>query len=455
MKARCKEVYHLEGRSIIDDLKEKMLQKHKEDPFWSIFGLKESPFQVADNIDAKYFYESPNHKELINKLHSYIIHEAAYIYAVTGLAGVGKTFTYNVFANRFIAQQEEFRRLMREEGYTQEQISLVPVYQTMRFQNTTYGQAGEQVNVPMIKKFMLQQLNPELKPLLENLDVYHNPHHKERVHNLWNEAMVNLSRRNRVLILFIDEAQGLDLDIIRSIRLMTGINETMLKHVLTVVFIGTTDLMEKMNADDAIKSRLNEHFLLRPLDRKETGEMIRFRLSVASKIHDMANLIPDDVIDLLFTLTDGIPRAIFQKLSAAFRMLREWHVNDNPRVDYIEIENVRYPTLTIEVLKELEPGILQVKETNKELTFAQISKLSDTDLIEYIIAQVENKSGPLQMKISQNAWKDIIYYFRNQIIDIEEVIQDMASEASMLSSRYTISQVQRLVKQKVGETSGY
>ncbi|WP_153945009.1 hypothetical protein, partial [Acinetobacter baumannii] len=159
---------------------------------------------MADNIDAKYFYESPNHKELITKLHSYIIHEAAYIYAVTGLAGVGKTFTYNVFANRFIAQQEEFRRLMHMEGYTDEQISMVPIYQTMRFQNTTYGHAGEQVNVPMIKKFMLQQLNPEMKPLLENLDVYHNPHHKERVHNLWNEAMINLSKRNRVLVLFID-----------------------------------------------------------------------------------------------------------------------------------------------------------------------------------------------------------------------------------------------------------
>lgn len=443
----------MKGRSIIEDLRQKMLHKHKEDPFWSVFGLIESPFQVADNIDAKYFYESSNHRELIDKLHSYIIHEAAYIYAVTGLAGVGKTFTYNVFANRFILQQEQFRQLMRQDGYSDEQIAQVPVYQTMRFQNTTYGQAGEQVNVPMIKKFMLKQLNPSLKSLIDDLDVYHNPHHKEKVHTLWMDAMVHLAKKNRVLILFIDEAQGLDLDMIRSIRLMTGVNETMLKHVLTVVFIGTTDLMDKMNQDDAVKSRLNEHFLLEPLNREETGEMIRFRLSVASKNEKMTQLIPEDVIDLLFEMTGGIPRSIFQKLSTAFRALREKHSNGDSDVMYFEREEAKYPMLGASLFRELFPEAEASRaEVLKEGEPCNpVLKMTDSELMENICKSVEDRIGRFNMKVSKNAWAELLGHIRSQVLTLDDVVNDFVEEVQSMAVRYTIHKVNRLYKTKAGE----
>jgi type II secretory pathway predicted ATPase ExeA len=443
------------SRSIMDNLREKINQQKKEDPFWATFGLVESPFQVADNIDAKYFYESANHEELINQLHSYIIHEEAYIYAITGLAGTGKTFTYNVFANRLMAQQKEFRTLMLSEGYTEEEINSVPVYETMRFQNTNYGDAGEKVNVPMIKKFMLQQLRPDLKALLDNLDVYYNSYHKEKVHTMWTDMMFELSRKNRVVILFIDEAQGLDLDTLRSIRLMTGINELMLKHVLTVVYVGTHDLMDKLNEDDAIKSRLNEHFLLKPLDRKETGEMIRFRLSVASKEKKTINLIPEDVIDVLFSITNGIPRNIFQKLSAAFRVLNKKHVEKDPHVVYTNCNGNSYPVLTADLFNELFSDEIKQQQANHshsdKIVNASILKMTDHELIEHIKKMVSDQVGIFEMKVSQNAWKELISYFRNQILTIDDIVNDLKNEAARLSSRYTIQKAEKLYRAKAGD----
>lgn len=442
-------------RTIIDDFREKMLQAQKEDPFWAVFGLKESPFQVADNIDAKYFYESPKHKELIDKLQSYIIKEAAYIYAVTGLAGVGKTFTYNVFANRLITQQSEFRRLMREEGYTEEQIKKVPTYQTIRFQNTLQGEHGEQVNVSSIKKYMLQHLNPSLKKVLEEYDVFENHHHQEKVHNIWLETMSDLAKRNEVMILFIDEAQGLSLDLLKAIRVMTGINETILQHGLTIVYIGTTELLEKLNSDDAIRSRINEHFLLEPLNEIETGEMIRFRLSVASKTRKMTDLIPNDVIHMLHAATGGVPRSIFQKLSSAFRLLMDKHVAGDPHVNYLDPDKKAFPILSADILQEIlqrDRFLLSPTSSVGEGNDSHILKMSDDQILQHIEDVIRQEFGFLEIKVSQNAWIELADYIRNQVLTLDEVIQDIKLQSEQMASRYTIQKAKALYKRKLGET---
>lgn len=87
---------------------------------------------------------------------------------------------------------------------------------------------------------------------------------------------------NRSVVVFIEEAQGMALDTLEEIRLLSNL-ETHRHKLLQIVLFGQPELEKNLRKRDIrqLKERITHSFHLGPLTTSETSEYIRFRLQAA------------------------------------------------------------------------------------------------------------------------------------------------------------------------------
>jgi general secretion pathway protein A len=113
----------------------------------------------------------------------------------------------------------------------------------------------------------------------------------------------------RVVALFIDEAQNLDVQTLEGLRMLSNL-ETRKQKLLQIILIGQPELETKLQRNDLrqLSQRIAVHAVIKPLTRKESIAYIRHRISVAAD--KPGEVFTPAALRLIARKSKGIPRRL-------------------------------------------------------------------------------------------------------------------------------------------------
>lgn len=227
----------------------------------SFFGLTDEPFRLT--IDLDYFFPSESHKMAMELL-KFSLKNGDGFALLTGMPGVGKTTV--------------IKRFLQEIPPDWESCVIVS---------------------PMLKP------NELISAILSDIKLESVGSANENLSILQNH-LLNLAETDRKLILIIDEAQSLSVDSLEQIRLLSNI-ETDREKPLQIILSGQEEL-EKMVKKQIrqLNQRITVRCRLKPLNKVQTNEYIRYRTSKAGG----AIFIKSSALRAVYKNSGGIPRVI-------------------------------------------------------------------------------------------------------------------------------------------------
>ena len=232
----------------------------------SSFGLSERPFSITPN--PRYLYLSKRHREALAHL-LYGVREGGGFVQLTGEVGTGKTTLC--------------RSLLE--------------------------QLPENVDLALI-------LNPKVSPIelvatiCDELDIEY-PEHNESIKVLTdrlNKYLLDAHTKGRRVVVVIDEAQNLEVDVLEQVRLLTNL-ETSSQKLLQIILVGQPELKEILSQQNLrqVAQRVTARYHLVPLSLEETEGYIKHRLTVAGA---RKMLFSSKAIKLVHRYSRGVPRLI-------------------------------------------------------------------------------------------------------------------------------------------------
>lgn len=130
------------------------------------------------------------------------------------------------------------------------------------------------------------------------------------------------------VVLIVDEAQNMSRESLEQIRLLTNL-ETATDKLLQILLLGQPELRSLLARPELrqLAQRITARYHLDPLNREETAQYVRHRLSVAG-----APRCPftADALKALFEVSDGVPRLIN---IIADRALMAGYAEERDRID--------------------------------------------------------------------------------------------------------------------------
>ena len=229
------------------------------------FGFSESPFNITPS--SRFYFRTPSCEEVLGIVHHGIETRKGVI-AVTGLPGTGKTLLL-----KFLVRH------------------LDPKVKTVI------------VNNPHT------DLHGLLRLLLNRLDVYAAADDSTAMFDRLTDYLVAQRRNGRIICLLIDEAQDLDENTLDELRLLSNLDFED-EALLPIVLLGQPELDIKLDRPSArrIKQRMALTRHLYPLNRKEIGPYIDYRLKVAK--YEGPGLFDPEAIEKISEYSRCIPRLI-------------------------------------------------------------------------------------------------------------------------------------------------
>jgi len=120
--------------------------------------------------------------------------------------------------------------------------------------------------------------------------------------------LLDAYKKNKKVLLIIDEAQRLNQELLEEIRLLSNIEKQQTK-LINIFFVGQNEfndiLLEQRNR--AIRQRIALNYNIDPLTERETEKYIKHRLKVSGAQN---NIFTSDAIHEIFSYSKGYPRAI-------------------------------------------------------------------------------------------------------------------------------------------------
>jgi len=228
------------------------------------FGFTVKPFAMTP--DPAFLYASRRHAMALTML-EYSLESQAPFSVLTGVIGSGKTTLV--------------RKLLQQLG-DQVQVGLI-THTHGRFQS--------------IHGWVLSALGITPK---DTSDV--------GLHETLQRSLIQQYAKGGRTLLIIDEAQNLTIEILEELRLLSNINSEK-DLLLQILLVGQPELRIKLSHPELrqFAQRVSVFFDLKRLDREETHEYIRHRLTVAGG--DPALFRPE-AIDLIHARTRGVPRLV-------------------------------------------------------------------------------------------------------------------------------------------------
>lgn len=230
------------------------------------FGLKEAPFRLTP--DPTYLYMSAHHREALAHL-LYGISAGGGFVQLTGDIGTGKT----TLCRALLAQlppQVDVALLLNPRLTTPEFLAAV----------------CDELKIP----YPRDTTSP--KAFVDALDHY----------------LLDAHARGRRTVLLIDEAQGLSVEVLEQVRLLTNL-ETTSEKLLQIILIGQPELVPLLARDDLrqLAQRITARYHLKPFTEPDTHAYVRHRLQVAG---GRRGLFSEAAVRRVHAESRGVPRLI-------------------------------------------------------------------------------------------------------------------------------------------------
>lgn len=227
------------------------------------YGFKEKPFQIVPN--PNYLYLSDNHRNALTYLEYGLTENVGFI-LLSGEIGSGKTTLIQYILNQLGSDTE-----------------VAVIFNT-------------NVSPDQILGLILNEL--ELTPKkdkAENLD-------------LISQFLITKYAKGKRVLLIIDEAQNLSVETLEEVRMLSNL-QTEDEPLLQIMLAGQPELITKLQTPDLrqFAQRIAVNYHLTGLDREETGKYISYRLEKAAGRRD---LFTPDALDMIYRMSNGIPRSI-------------------------------------------------------------------------------------------------------------------------------------------------
>src|SRR5687767_12671985 len=233
----------------------------------SFFGLNEKPFSITP--DPRYLFLSERHAEALAHL-VYGINEAGGFIQLTGEVGTGKTTVV--------------RSLLT--------------------------QAPKHAEIALI-------LNPRMTPpefllaICEELGISVAPASAASLKDLVDLLSRHLLKAHaggKRIVLVVDEAQNLSVEVLEQVRLLTNL-ETETQKLLQIILIGQPELRELLGRVELrqLAQRITGRYHLAPLSGPETAAYVRHRLRVAGSTRE---IFTNGALREVQRLSGGVPRLI-------------------------------------------------------------------------------------------------------------------------------------------------
>jgi general secretion pathway protein A len=243
------------------------IEEPSADPV-KLFNLAAQPF--ADNVNPEFFFRTEAHEEAFLAMKQ-CIEEHVSLGLTTAISGTGKTMLTQVLL------QELDPRLYKP--------ILVLAYPGMS------------------RTALLREIVSELK--IENLPNRLTTH---AIIAAIQGHIINLYLKGMRLVVIIDEVHFLSADSLHILRTLSNI-EVPDQKLVTVLLFGEQSFLKKLQnpAFRSVFSRMFSRTDIRPLNRKEIEQYIKFRLLMAA---GNPGLFAEETFELIGDLSQGIPREI-------------------------------------------------------------------------------------------------------------------------------------------------
>ncbi len=132
---------------------------------------------------------------------------------------------------------------------------------------------------------------------------------KHQVMHLLQDYLLQRHTENRQVVLFIEEAQGMPIDTLEEIRLLSNL-ETDQNKLLQIILFGQPELDENLAKQSIrqLRERITHSFNLSPLTKDEIHEYLNFRMREVG--YSGPELIKPDIAKKIERYSDGLLRRI-------------------------------------------------------------------------------------------------------------------------------------------------
>ena len=233
----------------------------------SFFGINEKPFSITP--DPRYLFLSERHAEALAHL-VYGINEAGGFIQLTGEVGTGKT----TVVRSLLAQAPKHAEIA---------LILNPRMTPAEFLLAICEELGISVEA---------RSEGSLKDLVDLLSFH----------------LLKAHAEGKRIVLVVDEAQNLSVEVLEQVRLLTNL-ETETQKLLQIILIGQPELRELLDRTELrqLAQRITGRYHLDPLSGDEAAAYVRHRLRVAGATREVFS---NGALREIRRLSGGVPRLI-------------------------------------------------------------------------------------------------------------------------------------------------
>lgn len=234
--------------------------------YYQFFGLQRPPFKITPDTD--FFYEGGERGAVLGAV-IYAIHQGEGIVKITGEVGSGKTMLCRVLQQRL--------------GSTIDMVYLA--------------------NPSVAPNEILHAIAFELQlPIARDAS-------RVEVQHALQTYLVSRHAKGRQVVVFVEESQGMPLETLEEIRLLSNL-ETGQHKLLQILLFGQPELDENLRKPHIrqLRERITHSFKLAPLSRDEIAEYLAFRLRAAG--YRGPALFSKPVVDYIAKASEGLTRRV-------------------------------------------------------------------------------------------------------------------------------------------------
>ena len=229
------------------------------------FGFKERPFKLLP--DPTYLFLSKGHEEALAHLKYAVGHGDGFV-EIIGEIGTGKTTLCRVFLDRLLDDT-------------------VAAY----------------IFNPRLDEVQL------LKTINDELGIDSSADNTKDLIDILNAFLIEMKAADKKVILIIDEAQNLSVEVLEQLRLLSNL-ETTRSKLIQIILVGQPELGEMLDSNELrqLGQRVTISCYLAPLTFKETSAYIEHRTQVA--LTKPGHLFSKNALKEIYKYTGGIPRLV-------------------------------------------------------------------------------------------------------------------------------------------------
>jgi general secretion pathway protein A len=231
------------------------------------YRFSEDPFGL--NPDPKFLYLAMSHFKALNSMIS-SIKERKGLVTVTGEVGVGKTILVHAFLK-----------------------DLSKNIKTAFIFNPRFDFKSLLKNILLDLELPIDKNEESVPFLVEKFKEY----------------LQARASRDEMVVIIIDEAQGLEDEVLREIERLSRLGASR-ERVLQVLLVGQPELEAKLNSEKFrfLKEKIAVHCQISPLSREECRGYIKHRLKLVGR--DASEVFTSDAIKRIWQFAKGTPRVM-------------------------------------------------------------------------------------------------------------------------------------------------